>query len=164
MKKNIVLFLRLTLAVAFASWLFFSCKQIDVFEKNSVVPDYKWAYSWKPSFEFDISDTSKNYQVYIVLRHTDAYPYNNIWLNIGTQFPGDSSIKNQRLELGLGSDAQGWEGTGMDDIWEIRKAISPGPIPFNKPGAYTFTVAQIMRVNPLPNILSVGIRVEKVSQ
>lgn len=161
MKKNILPFLRLTLTALFASFIFSSCKQIDVFEKNTAVPDYKWSYSWKPSFDFDISDTTKSYKVYIVLRHTDAYKYNNIWLNIGTQFPSDSSMKSQRFELALGSDAKGWEGTGMDDIWEVRKLITNGPVRFSKAGKYKFSIAQIMREDPLPNVMSIGVRVEK---
>ena len=137
------------------------CKKLDVFEKNTPVPAYKWQYNWKPSFDFDISDTSQAYKVYIVLRHTDAYKYNNIWLNIGTQFPSDSSLKYQRFELALGNDTHGWEGTGMDDIWEVRKLITNGPVKFSKAGKYKFIIAQVMREDPLPNIVSVGVRVEK---
>jgi len=142
--------------------VFTSCNKLDIFEKNISVPDYKWQNNWKPGFDFIISDTSTTYKLYIVLRHTDAYRYNNIWLNIGTRFPGDSVFKYQRFELVLSNDAKGWEGTGMDDIWEVRKLITNGPVKFSKPGNYQFTVAQIMRENPLPNIMSVGVRVERV--
>jgi gliding motility-associated lipoprotein GldH len=137
------------------------CEKIDVYEKNAPIPAYRWQYGLQPSFEFSITDTVALYNLSVVLRHTDAYRYNNIWLNIGSQSPGDS-IRYQRFELLLGSDAQGWEGTGMDDIWEVRKSITRGPFKFNKGGNYRFTLAQVMRENPLPEILSVGIRVEKI--
>ena len=140
---------------------FCGCKRIDVFEKNSSIPKNQWNYSFQPTFEFDIADTSVEYNVYVVLRHTDAYKYNNIWLNIGKQFPADS-MQFQRLDLQLGTDAKGWDGTGMDDIWELRRLITNGPYQFRKPGKYKFLIGQIMRENPLLNILSVGIRVEKV--
>ena len=90
-----------------------------------------------------------------------TYRYNNIWLNIGTQSPNDS-MRYQRFDLLLGTDAKGWDGTGMDDIWELRKSITNGPFKFNKPGNYIFSIEQIMRENPLLNVLSIGIRVEKV--
>lgn len=138
-----------------------ACTRLDVFEKNMVIPKNQWQYSLQPSFDFIINDTTASYNLYIVLRHTDAYRYNNIWLNVGTQSPGDS-IRYQKFELQLGSDAKGWEGTGMDDIWELRKLITNGPVKFNKAGNYHFSVAQIMRENPLPNIMNIGIRVEKV--
>ena len=138
-----------------------SCTRLDVFEKNMVIPKNQWPYSLQPAFDFIIKDTTASYNVYIVLRHTDAYRYNNIWLDVGTQSPGDST-RYQKFELQLGTDAKGWEGTGMDDIWELRKLITNGPVKFNKAGNYHFSVAQIMRENPLPNIMNIGIRVEKI--
>jgi len=138
-----------------------SCTKLDVFEKNVVIPEHEWSYSYKPNFNFTISDTASSYQIYIVLRHTDTYRYNNIWINMGTKFPGDS-MRYQRFELQLGSDANGWDGVGMDDIWEVRKAVTSGPVKFSKPGEYSFTLAQVMREDPLPNIMNAGIRVERV--
>jgi len=144
-----------------ASLLGTSCAKIDVFEKNTGIPEYKWPYSLQPTFDFTISDTTSQYNLYIVLRHTDAYRYNNIWLNVGSQSPADS-MRYQRFDLQLGTDADGWEGTGMDDIWEVRKSITKGPFKFNKAGNYKFSIAQVMRENPLSEIISVGVRVEKV--
>lgn len=140
-----------------------SCIRIDLFEKQSQIPSQEWYYSNVPQFTFTIEDTSSRYNVFVVLRHTDLYQYNNIWLNIGSASPLDSITHYQNINLRLGSDSKGWEGTGMDDIFEVRKNISPGPLSFKKPGDYTFSVAQIMRDNPLKYILDVGIRVEKVS-
>ena len=97
-----------------------------------------------------------------MLRHTDAYNYNNLWLTLGSQAAGDT-MRYQNINVELGDDAKGWAGTGMDDIFEVRKNITPGPIPFKKSGNYTFSVAQIMRENPLKHILNVGMRVEKVN-
>jgi len=133
-----------------------------VYEKNTSVPGYLWHYNFQPGFDFTITDTAAFYNIFIVLRHTDAYKKNNIWLNIGTQLPGNSMVRYQRVDLQLGNDAKGWEGTGMDDIWEVRKPLTNGPVQFfKKPGQYHFTVAQIMRENPLPDVISVGLRVEK---
>lgn len=147
----------------FAISLFFSaCRQLDVFEKNTSIPQYEWSYAFQPSFDFEVTDTSSRYNIYIVLRHRDAYRYNNIWLNVGTRFPKDSTTNYQRFDLQLASEGKGWEGTGMDDIWEVRKPLTKGPVPLKIPGKYHFTLAQVMRENPLPNILSAGIRVEKV--
>ncbi len=81
---------------------------------------------------------------------------------MNSQAPGDTMLF-QNINIELGNDAKGWEGTGMDDIFEVRKNITPGPIPFKKAGNYTFIIAQIMRENPLKHILNVGIRVEKVN-
>lgn len=138
-----------------------SCVKIDLFEEQAQIPSQQWFYNNSPSFTFEITDTTSLYNLYIVLRHTDAFNYSNIWLRLGSKGPGDST-HFQNINLALASDANGWEGTGVDDIFEVRKNITPGPVPFKKPGKYTFTISQIMRENPLNHILNVGFRVEKV--
>lgn len=136
---------------------FTGCKQADLFEKNTVIPGYKWQSGFTANGSFHVTDTASSYKVYIVLRHTDAYSYNNIWLNVGFREPGDS-MRFEKLNLTLGNDAEGWEGTGMNDIWEVRKAV---PFTVKKAGDYRFSIAQVMRDDPLPAIMSVGMRIEK---
>ena len=137
-----------------------SCKQIDVFEKHTNIPNYEWQQNFSVKGDFLITDTVAAYSIYLVLRHTDAYQYNNIWLNIGLQPPGDS-LHTQKINLQLGDDANGWEGTGMNDIWEVRKLLNGAPRRFKQPGKYSFSISQVMRNNPLLNIMSAGLRIEK---
>jgi gliding motility-associated lipoprotein GldH len=134
-----------------------SCTQIEIFEKDTTIPDYKWQPGFSAKGDFVIADTTSAYNIYLVLRHTDAYQYNNIWLNLGLQPPGDS-MHIQKLNLILGDDANGWEGTGMNDIWEVRRLVNSGT---RKAGKYSFSISQIMRDNPLLHIMSVGLRIEK---
>ncbi len=141
---------------------FSSCRQLDVYEKNVSIPGYQWKSSFVPAFDFEINDTASLYSIFLVLRHTDAYRYNNIWLNIAGTQGKDTLLKIQHIEMVLGNDAKGWEGTGMDDIWEVRKPVGNGPVQFRKKGRYHFTVAQAMREEPLANVMSVGLRVERV--
>jgi gliding motility-associated lipoprotein GldH len=137
-----------------------SCRQIELFEKDTTIPRYEWKSDLTASGSFVIKDTVSAYSIYLVLRHTDAYKYNNIWLNIGLQPPGDSLVR-QKVDLQLGDDANGWEGSGMNDIWEVRKLLNGQPRRFKKPGNYNFSISQIMRDNPLADVMSVGIRIEK---
>ncbi len=50
----------------------------------------------------------------------------------------------------------------MDDIYEQRIRITPGeqPVPLQA-GTYKFTLQQIMREDPLENVMNAGIRIEK---
>ena len=148
--------------ISLLSLIFASCIKIDLFEKQATIPSQQWFYTNIPKFTFHIDDTTSLYNVYVVLRHTDLYQYNNIWLRIGLKTPKDSS-NYQNVNVVLATDAKGWEGTGMDDIYEVRKSISAAPFSFKTSGDYTFSIQQIMRENPLKNILNVGLRVEKVS-
>jgi gliding motility-associated lipoprotein GldH len=141
-------------------FLYSSCTQLNSFEKNTSIPQYQWHNNFAVKGSFSIADTSVKYSAYIVLRHTDAYKYNNIWLNIAVQAPGDS-LRYQKVDVHLGSDATGWVGTGMNDIWEVRQLLSLPSLKFNIPGNYNFSITQIMRDDPLPAVMSAGIRVEK---
>ena len=151
----------------FGLWLFASallissCQTVDVFEKNVTLPKHEWSNAFKPEISFEITDTISYYNIYVVLRHTDAYRYKNIWLNVYTQIPGDT-IMNQRLDLLLATDDKGWLGSGMDDIYEHRIRITQQPQRLARKGLYKFRLEQIMREDPLENVMNVGIRVEKV--
>jgi gliding motility-associated lipoprotein GldH len=148
---------KITLALFIAIALLGGCNNVDLFEKNISIPDIKWKNNFAATGQFNIADTTAFYNIYIVIRHTDAYQYNNIWLNVGLQAAGDSMI-TQKLNLPLGSDALGWEGVGMNDIWEVRKLITRIPL---KKNSYNFSITQIMRDNPLLYIMSAGLRIEK---
>jgi len=134
----------------------------DVFEKNVAIPGQKWESSFKPRIDFTIKDqdTAALYNVYVVLRHSDAYVYNNIWVRGTVQQPGDTTSRTQRYDLTLATNDKGWLGSGMDDIYEHRILIQP-ETKFGRPGTYSFMLEQIMRDDPLEHVLNVGVRVEK---
>jgi gliding motility-associated lipoprotein GldH len=77
--------------------------------------------------------------------------------------PGDSASSTQQFDLPLASQT-GWTGTGMDDIFEHRILLFRRPVKFRFKGNYTVTLEQVMRQNPLEEIMNVGIRLEKVRQ
>lgn len=136
------------------------CGSLDVYEKTVAFPEHEWKNTEKPSFSFEIEDTASAYKIFVILRHTDAYHFNNIWLNITTQAPKDSA-KNQLVNITLADNTKGWLGTGMDDVFDHRALITRSPIKLKK-GNYTFTLQQNMREEPLQFMLNAGIRVEKV--
>jgi gliding motility-associated lipoprotein GldH len=139
-----------------------SCNTIDLYEKNVAIPKQAWNSSYRPSFTFEIKDTTSVYLVYVVLRHNDRYSFNNIWLNLYTIAP-DKKQTTAQYELPLATNEKGWLATGMDDIYEHRIALTPlnKGIRFKSAGIYTFSLEHIMREDPLLNVLNVGLRIEK---
>ncbi|SFD33321.1 gliding motility-associated lipoprotein GldH [Chitinophaga sp. CF118] len=140
-----------------------SCQpmKMDTYEKNLEIPGHQWSYSHKPVFEVTLQpqDTAYVYNIYVNVRHKDSYPYSNIWLVVNTQFPEGQPIP-QRVELPLADMSGKWLGSGLDDIYEHQIPIQQRAI-LNKPGTYRFTFEQNMRQNPLPDIMNVGLRIEK---
>lgn len=138
----------------------YGCGHADLYERLQNIDKAAWSEQQVPSFTFDITDTAASYNVNVVVRHTNSYGYRNIWLNVGLQQPGDT-IRHQPFELQLAA-TDNWLGTGMDDVFEHRAMLFSKPVHFNKSGPITFTLQHIMRQNPLPGIMQVGIRVEPV--
>ena len=148
-----------TLRLFFYALFLSSCTTIDLYEKSVAIPQHKWKNSFKPSFAFIIKDTSSPYQIFLVLRHNDKYNYSNIYINLYATLPGKDTAIQIKRDLILATNDKGWLGEGMDDIYEHR--IKLGEPQSLKAGTYTFTLEQIMREDPLENVMDVGLRIEK---
>ena len=135
-----------------------TCTTVDLYEKTVFLPHHEWRGDYKPEFNFSITDTTTAYQVFFVIRHTEKFNYNNIWINYYYQPPNDTLHKEAR-EFQLATNEKGWLASGMDDIYDHR--IQLGPEQSLKAGKYNFIIEQIMRENPLNNVLNVGLRIEK---
>ena len=143
--------------LAFGGLLFSSCTTIDLYEKDVAIPGFKWRSSFRPEFTFTIKDTTVAYQLFLVLRHTERYTYNNIWINLYSQPPRDT-LHKALFELQLATNTK-WLATGMDDVYEHRIKLTDPQ--YLKAGLYHFKVEQVMREDPLDNVMDVGLRVEK---
>lgn len=143
-----------------------ACLHNDVFEKNTSFATRKWPAKEAKRFVFTINDTLSNYMVYATLRHTDAYPFSNIWLNVETILPGTTSPLSSNVELTLAQSDGKWLGRGMQDIREHQIPLTPqgSPVHFSKTGTYTMRLSHLMRQDPLPELMSIGIRLEKIKK
>jgi len=152
----------LTIALACIACMLTACDTIDLYEKTVAIPAHSWESRFRPSFSFEIKDTTVPYNIYIILRHNDRYNYNNIWVNLVTQAPGDS-VQKAQYELPLAAKEKGWLGASMGDVYEHRISLTPqaSQFYFKKSGTYTYTIEQIMREDPLQHVMNVGLRIEK---
>jgi len=143
--------------------LFSSCLESPYYQKEYSIPGNKWNYSHQPSFKFEVTDTTSLYNLHFLIRHTEAYPYSNIWLMIYTKKPGDSTFEKARIEIPLAAPTGKWLGRGMGEIWEQRMPISRegDTVMLRKAGTWEIKFGHNMRVNPLPDVLQVGLRIEK---
>ena len=135
------------------------------FQKQVGIPQSQWRYDFQPTFKFAIPDTSSRYKVYIILRHDEQFPNSNIWIRLKTKGAGGKSFSlGQRVECPLAAPDGQWLGNGLGSIWEHRILLKEGrDYPkFSKPGLYEFKLEQIMRINPLPSVLNIGLRVERL--
>ena len=150
--------------VLLSGCLLAACNPAPLYQKQEPIPQNAWSYNFKPSFAFDIVDTTTAYRPYFIIRHTQAYPYNNLWIWLYIKTPGDVVAKKARVNITLAEPTGKWLGKGMGEIYEQRMPISLGDsINLSKRGTYQIEIEQNMRLNPLPEVLHVGLRIEKTT-
>jgi gliding motility-associated lipoprotein GldH len=138
-----------------------ACQTIPLSEQNTIHPDHQWNSAKPEKYLFNITDTNQLYKIIFVIRHHNAYHYKNIWIELSHSSASEQA-KTATFNLNLANDQKGWLGTGMDDIYDQRIPLYSKPVKL-KYGMHSFTIKHTMREDPLQNILSTGIRIEKAT-
>ena len=133
------------------------------FQKEAALKNGEWKAAYQPVFTVEVKDTSASYQTYLLLRHDDSYPFSNIWLRLSTKQPGDTAFtRSEKINLTLADMSGSWLGKGMGSIWEHKIPLGRKEgLHFPQPGIYQIQMTQIMREDPLPGVMNVGIMIEK---
>lgn len=151
--------------VAFVSImiLFISCDKNRVFEENKDFDGFRWDYADAKVFEVAIEDAAPK-SVFINFRHTYFFETRNVRLNMEVKFPNDS-IAKLPINILLSEPNGMWHSECSGDICDFKFPVEAFTnYSFADTGKYTFTLTQDMRVNPLPNVMAVGLRVENLNK
>lgn len=136
-----------------------ACDPARIYDEHKTIPDHAWYYQTGMPFEVPIRDTNIWYNVYINLRVSSDYKYNNLFLWLHTTSP-DNQTDKRRVEIRLADEHGKWLGSGLGDLYDYQfPAIQK--VRFPASGFYRFDLFQNMRDDTLQNIISAGIRVER---
>lgn len=136
-----------------------SCDRNVLFEKNIELPENRWEQKNAIKFTVNVEDTINPHNLYINLRNASGYQFSNIFLFFTTTAPS-GKMERDTLELTLADASGKWLGDGAGDIWDNRQLFKRN-FRFPEAGTYTFQLEQAMRIDPLPQIMDAGIRIEK---
>ena len=136
-----------------------SCDRSRVFEDNTELSDYTWDVKNKIAFDVNIDDTTSLHNLYVNVRHASHYPFANLYLFITIKFPNGKMAKDT-LECIFQDETGHWKGEGMGDIWDNQILWKP-KVKFPLKGTYTFEYEHAMRMEQVPFIMDMGLRVEK---
>jgi gliding motility-associated lipoprotein GldH len=140
--------------------LFAGCDSARVFEENREMENSSWNMNQKLNFEFDIPDTQTPYNLYFNLRHTDDYPFANIYVFFHTTVPG-GEISTDTVEFQLANPQTGaWLGKGQGELHDCQMRFRTG-MKFTKAGHYKLEIEQAMRTEQLDGIKDAGFRIER---
>lgn len=147
-----------------------ACDPNRVYEENTDLKSpsgdaYVWDVQQRPSFTFDIVDTTARYDVYFNVRNAADYGFYNLYLKHTLTGPGGRPAGPALLHQMVLMDPKTGEplGAGAGDIFDHQFLALPHQR-FTKPGTYKLTLEQYMRQNQLPGIMAVGVRVAKAGK
>lgn len=149
----------LVFALLISTLLITACDKMRVYDENQKLQDRSWNAGTPLVYNVAITDTVSRYNMYINIRNADTYKFSNLYIFMTTTLP-HNEIEKDTLQLILANDEGRWLGNGLGDVFESRILFKEN-LKFINSGNYQFKLEQAMRINPLPGILDVGIRIEK---
>lgn len=145
-----------------------SCDSKMIYGEMRDLPGY-WEKNEVIKFDIPQLDSLKNYHVFLHLRNTNDYPYNNIFLIASMEFP-NGKIVADTLEYRMAAADGSWLGTGIGTVKE-SKLWYKEHIRFFEEGSYRLSVSQAVRnigdvqgVTQLDGITEVGYSIEEATQ
>ncbi len=136
-----------------------SCTSRTVYSEFQDVPHSGWAADSAFSFTFDITDTLSAYDLLIHVRHTQQYPYQNMWLFVEGVTPTGSGTDT--IEFYLADQRGQWLGNGWGNLREMP-VLYMHNVTFPASGSYTCRISQGMRDETLRGINDIGLTIETI--
>ena len=153
-KNRIFLFLSLA-----TMSLLLSCQSNDIYKQVKDIPEASWSKNNVLGYQFTIEDTLQPYHVYLDVRNTTKYRYQNLYLFIETTSPAGQSVRDT-FECVLADDRGRWYGKGWGDVYENRIPYKRF-IRFPRAGTYSIDIQQAMRTANLKHITDIGVTITK---
>jgi len=157
---------RILLFYLMFSLLIVSCDSNSVYDNYKSIPN-SWHKDSIVSFKVTPPDSTNAYNLFVNLRNTTTYKYNNLFLIVEMVFPHGKTIKDT-LEYKMAEPNGKLLGEGYMDIKE-NKLWFKQDIVFKEKGEYTINIQHAMRENgkvngviELEGITDIGFRIENL--
>lgn len=143
-----------------------SCgKNKTVFSESKSLGGY-WKEKEKIEFSIPVLDSLKDYNLFLNIRNTNEYQFNNLFLIVSMNFPHGKTIVDT-LEYRMAHSDGTWMGYGIGNIKE-NKLWYKENVRFQEEGNYHVQIEQAMRnkgdaegVLKLQGIVDVGFTIEE---
>ena len=137
------------------------CDSHRVYEKNHDFKDAMWSSADTLTFEITVPDSSLHYNVLLNVRNT--IDFETVRLFVQYQLSDSTSVLRKRLvEQNLFDRVTGkpFGDSGLGNIYSHQFTLESS-ITFPAPGLYRVKLNHMMRYDTLPEIRSIGVRIEK---
>lgn len=155
--------MRISSALCLLAVVLWACGDNRVYEKVIDFDKQEWVVTDKPTFEFEIGDANSKYHVFSDVRNAVSYPYARFYFTYYLLDSGGVEIQKKLMGEYLFDAKSGKPSgrSGIGDLYDHRFLLLQN-FQFPGPGKYKIVLEQFMRMETLPGIVAIGIRVERV--
>ncbi|MEP2936622.1 MAG: gliding motility lipoprotein GldH [Gilvibacter sp.] len=157
--------MRKAVGILLALILLSSCSDNAVFS-NSTSFSNGWKLQDTVQVQLPVLDSVTNYDLFLTVRNSNDYPFNNLFLIVAMEFP-QGKVITDTLEYRMANPDGSWMGTGVGSIKESKLWYKEG-VRFLEGGNYKLSIVHALRnngqlggVEDLQGILEVGLRIEE---
>ena len=147
--------MRKVVLLAVISLLLVSCQQGVVFTEFQAISGRGWVVDSVVTFVPVLDDSVARYDMQLIVRHTDRYAYQNLWLFVDVQ-KDSILLRRDTIESYLANERGEWYGSGMSKYTLPLLYMENIALPA---GEYKITLQQGMREEQLRGITDVGLKV-----
>lgn len=131
-----------------------ACSDTIVYSRFSSMKSGEWHKDSAVCFDYQIENTKVPYTMILYVRHTERYPYQNMWLFV------DNVGKTDTIEFYLADDRGRWLGDQHHGFIEMPVLLEDAK-QFADTGVYHLSVRQGMREEVLLGISDIGFEVSR---
>ena len=137
-----------------------ACSPGTLVKESQSVNNGVWTYADSLQFTVAIEDTSRLYDISLLVKHDKSYAFQNLYVKVHTRFP-NGKILSPSLSLELADKSGDWLGKCSGNTCRIEIPIQQNAY-FDEKGDYIFTLEQYMRTDSLPGVRSLGLHVRDI--
>lgn len=136
--------------------LFISCGEQPYYDSAHSFDDKVWQETDTAVFKVDVEDTLQEYDFILTFRNTTDYKYSNIWVNIATTAPDQTtSVIAQRINLAAPDGS--WLGRISGTVVENRLHYKTNNFPIK--GVFEFKINQAVQQKAIEEVLDISLRI-----
>ena len=145
-----------------AVFIFIACRGDELVNEKQSMGEIGWIQKNKVEIPFEITDTSRAYDMQVAIRQTNTYSFYNLYFISEILNEEEKSLKKAEAEA-IFYDAKSGKpkGSGLGDMYSHSYTIFKN-LKFPKTGKYRIRLQQNMRMDTLEGIVSIGASLVKM--
>lgn len=136
-----------------------ACGESAFFAGNEPIAGSNWKIKDVKAFTVMIDDTTEKYDFFIDLRHTESYPYSNIFLFMTYTLPDGKRVVDS-IGYNMQDENSRWLGNNSGSLITHRVLVKQNGR-FPRKGRYVISLRHAMYDDPLTGVSDIGITLRK---